>query len=302
MNADEKQEAVSLINEASAQAPQEQPTQAEMMEYYLGGKANRLPANAEFVFKEAGKVDKVPLSKMVNGYRSNAVLSKKVQEYTQKEAQWKDWSTKQQDYENRIKTYEPYKQLQEWSQDLELKNPVAFKYLMDTIDRVKSGAFTGGEQQGEYNQVALNNTIADLNKKLSELSEWKSQFETQAQEKQAQEDRKFVDGEIDNLKKQFPEINLDELDETGISLTSRIEAWGVEQGYRTFTDAYRAYFWDKLPEIFAQRGKNEAIKGQKKSYADGIIARSSTPFTSGHPTQANQEQNIKEEFLSLLNR
>lgn len=289
----------SVTNPQEQQQPQEAQTQEEMLEYYLGDKMNKLPLSAMAAFKENNKINKVPFSQVINGYRMNAKTSKQNEELLRGKSQWDMTTQELKKYQEQMKSYEPYKQLQEWSQDLEMKDPVGFKYLMDTIDRVKNGTYGAGNES-QLAPNAVHQTITELRQELMGLKEWKGQFDQMQEQKKVEEDTKFVNGEIQEIKKNFPEINLDEVDENQISLSTKVINFGIEKGYQNFTDAFRAFFWDKLPAIFANRGKNEAVGSFKKDYSKGILARSSTPM-NGHPTKDNKNEMLQE-FEALLQR
>lgn len=284
-----------------SEVPETAPTE-EMLEYYLGDKANKLPLSAQAAFKENGKINKVPFSQVINGYRMNQKTAQQNAELLKGKSQWDMTAKELADYKAREDGYKPYKALQDWSVELETKNPVGYKYLMDQIDRVKAGTFQATQDGSGYDSTALTGTIAELRQELQGLKEWKTQFDQVQESKKMEEDQKFVSNEVEEHKKNFPEINLDELDENSIPLYTKVIDFGVEKGYQNFTDAFHAYFRGKLPEIFAQRGRTEATGSIKKNTMNGIIARSSTPFT-GHPIKADNDKNkILAEFESILNR
>ena len=273
----------------------------KFVEYFLGNKANKLPLDAVIALKEKGQIQKIPLSQVVNGFRMNAQSARKFEEANKVKGEFEKTKGEYQKLQENYKAVERYKALQDWSEQLEMKDPVGYKLLMDTIERVKTGAYSAPEGGGDISQTsALHQTIADLRGKIEELSGWKSQFETANEQKKMEDDRKFVDNEITEIKTKFKEINLDELDEMGIRLSTKVENWGVEKGYQNFTDAFYGYFRDKIAEILMQRGKNEAVGGIKRDNAKGIIARSSIPF-NGHPTEAkNSYDEFKGDAVKIL--
>lgn len=281
----------------------QEPDMTDALEFFIGGKPQRIPSNAEIALKHDKEVQRVPLSKMVNGYRQVSHAEAKFAEAAKIKDQFTKTQTEYQKAQETLKGLEQYKALQEWSVGLEKQNPAGYKLLMETIDRIKNGTLT---PEGTPDQLALNSTITDLRNQLEELRGWKSQFEEQQQREKALEDRKFVDNEIATIKKSFPEINLDEADENGIRLSTKVENWGADKGYLNFTDAFHAHFRDQIAAILVQRGKNEAVKGIKKDSAEGILARSSTPFNNGHPAEVSGKEygdlatEALPEFLKLL--
>lgn len=289
---------------SSSGAPESASTtqNEEMIEYYLGDKANKLPMSVQIALKEKGKLDKIPFSNIINGYRMNQKNAKLYEEANKLKPQYEMTNAELEKYKKELEVYKPFKELQDWSVSLEKSNPAGYKYLMDVVDRLKTGTFNpSGETQGETNP--LHHTISEQANQIKELLEWKSQWTQEQEAKKMEEDRKFVDSEILDAKKKFPEINLDEVDENQITLSTRIEHFGVQKGYQNFTDAFYAYFRDKLPDILAQRGRTEALSKLKKDNVEGIVARSSKPFLSGHPIKADNDSNkILAEFESIMNR
>lgn len=293
----------SVLNGSStpAREPVSQTPAEEMFEYYLGNKANKLPSSAAFTLKENGKIDKIPLPKLFNGYRMNQQTSKQNMDLMKFKTQFDEINPKYQELDKNYKILEPYKKMDDWSKKLQLSNPGGYKFLMDTIDQLEKGTFQTNAPNGEQN--VLHGTITQQAQQIKELLDWKNQFTQEKENQKMQEDTKLVSGEIEDHKKKFPEINLDEPDENGIPLSTKVIDFGVEKGYQNFTDAYSAYFRDKLPEIFMQRGKNEAMSGLKKDNAKGILARSSKPFLSGHPLKPeNESKQILAEFEALINQ
>lgn len=292
----------SALNPQSESAPLANPAATEeMLEYFLGDKANKLPLSAMAAFKENGQMNKVPFSQIINGYRINAKTSKQNEELLKNKSQWETGSLELKKYKDQEQSIAPYRELQDWSVNLEKTNPVAFRYVMDAIEKAKSGTFQV-QGQGQPDQNALHQTISALQGKLDQVMQWKTQFDEQQQEKQQQEDYAFVNQEIVDHKKKFPEINLDEQDSNGIPLSTKVIDFGVQNKYQTFTDAFGAFFRDKLPEIFVQRGRSEAVGTLKKDNANGILARSSKPFTNGHPIKADSDQQMLAEFEKIYNR
>lgn len=298
----ELQEFTQLLNEEPEleQTPEggETPTKEEVeaLEYYLGEEKGKIPLNAELLLKHNGEIQKLPLEKIINGYRQ---VSHAEGKFAEAKALREQIEAKQKEYGEIDKLREeikPFQELQNWSVELEKTDPAGYAYLMDAIDRVKNGTYSGDEQSVAG---AFNKAFSSLKEELDGLKQWKQTYESQVQELQAQEDEKAVMAEVETIKKKFPEINLDEIDDNGIKLSQKVINWGADKGYQTFEEAFKNYFFDQLQDILVQRGKNEALKGIKGDYKKGIVSRSSTPV-QGHPTEEKSDIELLEDALSQM--
>lgn len=250
-------------------------SQIEEFEYLLGEKASRLPANAEFSLKNDGRIDKIPLSKIINGYRELTSLKPKYQQLTGVE---KKWAEERGQYDKSLKELEPFKKLQEWS----LKRPDAFEFVMKHMKLDENGLLTLSEDaRAPGVNEGLNSVISDLKNQVSQLSEWKSGWEKQQEEARLQNEDREVSKEteelVDYLKQKGIEIDLDEKDESGISLRGRIYKYGADNHIASVKAAALSYLSDTLLDKAMQRGRSEAVKGVRGDARAGIISRSSTP-------------------------
>ena len=166
-------------------APTEQ--EIEQYEYLLGDQSNKLPANAEFKINHNGQVVQAPLSKVVNAFRLRSKLDDDMASYKGQLSEFEKKQKELGDIEELKSSLQPMQQLQAWSQDLEMKDPAAFRHLHETIEKIKNGLWSGNGAEG--GNSAANAVITDLRTQLDELKTWKGEFE---QQKKDQEHPKYI--------------------------------------------------------------------------------------------------------------
>jgi hypothetical protein len=120
-------------------------------------------------------------------------------------------------------------------------------------------------------------------------------------------DTEAVKGEIETFRKEWPELDLEEKDLDGLSLTARIMQSGTDKGIREFKTAALDHLHPRLLDIAQQRARNEAVKGITSDRQQGILARSSTPFTGqstegdpGKMSKSDRTAAAKAEFQRLI--
>lgn len=273
----------------------------QSLELAIAGKAQQVPLETEVPVQHNGQLLKVPLSKILNHYRQRADLEGKWQEFKGLKTAFEQERGEYDEFLKKQKELEPYQQLQKWSQDLEKTNPSGFQYLQNTINKIKNMGISGDSIQAEEGSSipgidiqTLNQTLTGLRSQLDGFNAWKNEIETKEQQRQEEKDWQDVQREVEEFRKEFPEINLDETDPEGTKLWAKIVDWGTQKGYQDFIPAAYAFFGSRLKDTLLQRGRNEAVKGIQKDASKGIVARSSTPF----PSEDGQSAKVDPKKLS----
>lgn len=282
--------------------------EAEALSLAVGDQTVNLPLDAEIPITHDGQVIKAPLKTVLNHYRERANLQSKYQQFNQDKTAFDSERQKYQEMEKSMENLRRYEELDKWSLDLQKNNPAGYDHLMNTIEQLKTvGAPPAENSQTPYgvDTNTLTKTIQSLQQKLQEFEGWKSELDAKTQEEQQAKDWEVVQKEMAGFKEKFPEINLDELDEQGTKLYAKIINWGVENGYQDFTPAAYAFLGDKLTDTLMQRGRNETVKGIQKDHSEGIVARSSTPFSTdgqgqGIDTKKKSYDQLGEEAEAFL--
>ena len=109
----------------------------------------------------------------------------------------------------------------------------------------------------------------EVQSKLNELSEFKSSFETQ----QAQ---KALDADVQDIRKQYPDLSWDVLDEAGSSLEMRVYDHAIKNGIQSFKTAFRDLMHDHLIKYSSDKAKEQAVKEHQAQRRTGLVGVSST--------------------------
>lgn len=277
MNQEIVDEFEAIANPKEEVAQEAAPT-VEEMEYYLGGKANKLPVNAEFAFNEGGKITKAPLSTMVNHYRQRADLDKRFGELKKGR---EEWEAERGDIEQYKALKAKWEALESWSRE----KPEEFDAIWNGYHN-KDKILLEQKAQ-DPNSRALVEEIASLKQKLNGFEEFKSQFEQRQEQELKQQALSEVDEEAATFQGEWPEIKLDEKGEDGLSLKHQIMKFGVSKGLPDFESAALKFLKPKLLEIASQRARSEAVKGVKLETKNGVIARGSKPLLNGKGSEVN---------------
>lgn len=116
----------------------------------------------------------------------------------------------------------------------------------------------------------------------SVLSEWQQEKQKQEYERQDQ----ALGAEIDEIRKQFPNIDLTSVDPaSGETLELRVLKHAGELGTTSFRAAFRDYFHDKLIEMSKSSALESAAKEKEQMAKKGILGKSPTPVKGIAPAQ-----------------
>ncbi len=153
------------------------------------------------------------------------------------------------------------------------------------------------ESRGQtYDQ---NNPLArDLQQVRQELGEIKQFKQTLEQEKQAikaADEDKALDGEIESIRKEYPDLDLNAVQPDGQSLMYHVLNYANTKGIRSFTDAFIAFNHKNLVSRAAEKAKESIGKDIQKKTKLGLLGVSSTP-TKG----VTRAQNVKDKSYEAL--
>lgn len=281
--------------ESTEQAPgAETPAPADFIEIPYNDQTLKLPLSLEMPVKHNGQIVNTPLDKLFNTYRQASNFEDKALELRQLREKI---DTDRGDLEQYNQLKGKYEAIQNWSE----QNPDQWNKLWDLFQSKDQYLLADqGQEAGLTPDHPIIKEISTLKNELNDLREFKSSFEMQQEEAQTQSDIEEVKQEIEEFRKEYQNINLDEKDLDGLSLQARIIKHGIDGNYPDFNSAALTYkFPDgtnlraKLLENAQMRGRTEAVKAVKQDKADGVIARSSTPF-EGQGSQADP-RNLSED-------
>lgn len=271
--------------ETPEQPAQEAPTAEEMLDLSLGGKAYKIPVSTEVPFKHNGTIQKVPFSKLLNQYRQSDHLESKMGEYKRMK---EEIEKERGDLNSYNMQRQKYDAIQKWSEE----NPQAWDSLYALWQNREQALQQGGEQ------AALLAEVGQLRNKLNEAFEKIGSFEQERESSQTEKAVVMVKGQIEGFKKEFPEIDLDEKDQEGLTVKDRIIAFGVQNNLDDFDTAALKYLKPRLMETILARGRNEAVKGVVRDKKEGIVSRGRTPASPGQSAKEIDPRKMSYEDLN----
>lgn len=137
------------------------------------------------------------------------------------------------------------------------------------------------EQYGKREAFNLPPEVAPLVERLEQtegiLKQWQ---EAQQAERMSQADQ-WLDGEINDFKKSYPQLDLGSVDESGKSLELRILEHANDIGATSFRAAARDYLHDKLIEHAKAEARMSVAKSTEQARAKGILGVSPAPTKGG---------------------
>lgn len=168
----------------------------------------------------------------------------------------------------KYKGYDRYGEIDQYAR----QNPAWWKHVEESW-----------QQRGSH---GVDPTLAPILQRLQATESVLEQYQRQqAEEAQKREDQ-ALDGEISEIRKAYPKIDLNAVDELGRSLEYRVLKHANDNGIRSFRAAFRDYLHDQLVSE-AQVSAREAIAKDTQAKAkQGVLGRSPAP-TKGLNGAAN---------------
>ena len=165
--------------------------------------------------------------------------------------------------------YKPYAEVDDYAS----KNPEWWTAVQE--------AYAKRGEQVPQTVGQLDPAIQAALKPLQEQLAQVSSFMTSAQKEREQQDQarhdQALSAEVEAVRKQYPTIDLNAVDESGETLETRVFKHAAEIGTSSFRAAYRDYLHDQLVESAKANGQTAQVKAAEHAKRQGILGRSSTP-------------------------
>lgn len=184
--------------------------------------------------------------------------AQRMQAFNQEKGQWE---TKAKEYDTK------YKPIDEWAR----QNPEKWQSLYQQWEQQ---AQVQAQNQSQPQQVQL---PPEVQKTLQELVEFKQQAITEKQEIQVKQEDAALNTEIESVRKQYPDIDFNKVDEHGKSLEFRVLEYANQKRIPTFSDAFLGLHHKELLKQAEERGKTAYAQNIQKNTKLGIIGKSPTP-------------------------
>ncbi len=218
----------------------------------------------DFAFTVGGKEIKLDLAKdrdklmrwAQQGYEApNKIgeLNKKLEGYTQRETQYKEWQEK----------YGPV-------DDYVRQNPQFWDHVVKQYQQQQQQV-----QNGQQEQVSP--AIQQLMQEVQGLKQIASTYQQQEQERQAMRDDALYMDEFSKVQKQYPKIDFSTPDQEGKNLEYKVLEFAQAKGIKEFTTAFKAFHHDELLKLAQEEAKEKLISDRQSKSKLGILNVSSTP-------------------------
>lgn len=234
----------------------------------------------EFEFTWNGKQIKAPISDpRVKQWASQGYdYSQKMAEFSQKQAEIEKQAAWAREAEGR------YKEIDEYVK----QNPQFWDHVTQSWTNRQGQAPDPLEQK-------LQSYKSELKSEIGEIKEFiQAQRQAQQAAEQQEEDQR-LNQEIKSIQEKYPDLDLNQVDESGKTLETKVLEFAVENGIRKFSVAFNAFNHDRLLKLHEEKGKEAAQKEIQKKTKLGLLGTTPTP-TRG----ISQPKDIKNETYDSL--
>lgn len=136
-------------------------------------------------------------------------------------------------------------------------------------------------QNGRPSEIDPSNPLVQYVQKLEEkLEQQLGQFKPVVEhfkttQEQAQD--KALDTEIESVRKQYPDLDLEAKDAEGRTRLYRVYEFANQNGIKNFTTAFKALNHDELVKLAMDKGKESELKARQKQTKLGLLTDKSAP-------------------------
>lgn len=134
-------------------------------------------------------------------------------------------------------------------------------------------------QQKISNAPATSQVPPELKAEIDQLKEFKSNFENE-------QSQKALDADVQDIRKAYPDLSWDVLDESGSSLEMRVYDHAVKNGIQSFKTAFRDLMHDHIVKYQSDKAREQAVKELQAQRKQGLVGVSTS--SQYQATQAPQ--------------
>lgn len=231
----------------SGEKPQQngQQPSADMFELELDGK--KVQASKENLLKWA---------------QERYDLQKKLENIKQQQTQF---DLEKKSIEDLRTKYTPYEEVDKFIKD----NPQWWAMVEQQYQKA---------QQDAENTGINNELLKPVMSELQTLKQFREEIQTERENlKKLNEDRQ-LDTEIQSVRKQYSNLNWDEVNASGKTLEQQIIDYAIEKNIPSFSTAFRDKFFDQLTSMKSAQAKEQAAKEiHEQKVKQGIVGKTAEP-------------------------
>lgn len=229
-------------------------------------------------FTHNGKPIKAPVDQVIKWAQQGYDYPQKMAEINKQkmlfEQQQRQLQEQQKEFESK---FSPYKQIDEWAQ----KNPTEWQRLNALYQQHQSGVQAG---------AIPDNVLPIINQYKQELDEVKKFVASTMEEKEMlarqAEDQK-LESDIKSIREQYPDLDFDNPNEEGKSLTYQVIEHAQKHGITNFKTAFNDFYLPNLIKRAETLAKQEVSKGIQKNSKLGVLGKSPTSFKQNYSEPKN---------------
>ncbi len=170
-----------------------------------------------------------------------------------------EMARERQQLQDKYKGYDRFSEVDQYAR----QNPDWWKHVQSSF-----------EQRGMH---GVDPNLAPILQRLQQTEQFVQTLEQQrAQEAQTKEDQ-ALEAEIGEIRKSYPKIDLNSVDETGRSLEYRVLKHANDSGIRSFRAAFRDYLHDRLVSEAQVQGREAIAKDKQVQTRQGVLGRTPAP-------------------------
>ena len=146
----------------------------------------------------------------------------------------------------------------------------------------------------------MNPLLAKIQSELGEIKQFKQTLEQEKQAIRNAEQDKALDSEIESIRKEYPDLDLEAIQPDGQSLMFHVLNHANTRGIRSFTDAFIAFNHKNLLSRAAEKAKESVGKDIQKKTKLGLLGTSSTPtkgVTRAENVKSKSYENLLQEAI-----
>ncbi len=110
----------------------------------------------------------------------------------------------------------------------------------------------------------------EVKAQLDQLTEFKSRFESE-------QANKALDAEVQDIRKEYPNLSWETLDDSGTSLEQRVYDHALKNGIQSFKTAFRDLMHDSIIKYREDQAKERAVKELQAQRKGGLMGVTTTP-------------------------
>jgi hypothetical protein len=233
------------------------------------------PSKQEYAITVGGKEVKGTIDQLRKwasmGYEApNKIgqLNQQLEQWKQKEAQFKEWQEK-------------YSAVDEYAK----QNPQWWNHVTKNWEQVS-------QQMNENNPLLQE--LNSLKATVQDLAQYKNNIVMQQEDKVYEEEKS-------KITQQFPDVDLHSPGEDGKSLEYKVLEHAQKMGIKNFTTAFRDFYHDEIVKRASEKAKEQVVKEKQTKSRLGIVGQTAQPITKQFDVRGKSYNQLAEDIFKELN-